>query len=218
MQTKYLALIICAILYFIALLISGLMALKYQQKHRPYRKVAEEYQRYWKVQKLKWMKTELLKPISTKFELPTGEKLYFVEENQSYIFDDKNRDLKELNKYGFGKYDQMENYYDEVEFMGFKSDYQLFGFKKRNFQAESKTMYVTNKRIIFDQDGIYQQIIFKDIVKAYIAIIYDNGNYFPGYIIHTQKCLYKIISSSPEITLIINQIKKMQQGDNNVSI
>ncbi|WP_027063211.1 hypothetical protein [Mesoplasma seiffertii] len=218
METKYVALIVCGCLYFVGLLISGLLALKYQKSHQPYRQAAQEYHNYWKTEKLNWLNLSLLTPISSKFELPAGEELYFVEENLSYVTDQKHRDLKELNKYGFGKYDQIESYYDDAEFMSFKSDYKLFGFRKKTAQAEQKIMYVTNKRIIFDQNGVYEQIVVSDIVKAYIAVIYNNGRYYPGYIIHTQKALYKVISDNPQVTLIINQIKKTLHSQGGINV
>lgn len=202
--------IVIGIVYLLLLIMIGLLAYKYSKKHKPFLEIRDEYFVKWKAQKQKINLLDLFKPLKSKLELPIGETLYFLEDEIfTYLANKKSDDYKFIFKTADDKIMAFDSYYDDEDFISLKSIYRIRNFNQFGFTYHGM-LYITNQRLIFTNNDQYIQIPLTKVIKSYVAVIRVGANYSPGYIIQTQDQLYQIVSEHPEVTVIINELKRYQ--------
>ncbi|WP_026389776.1 hypothetical protein [[Acholeplasma] multilocale] len=212
MSIGYIVLTAVVAIYLIVLLVSGIMAYKYQKTHKPMKQLREEYYQEWNLQKNSIDIEQLLQPINVKLELPVGEKVYLIDDNaETYILDKKSGDLKNLNKTGIPEIDAIDSYYDDNDFISLKSSYKVF--KKKIMKEDYLgVVYITNKRIMFETQSGYEQLPLSKIIKTYVAPIAVKRDFYKGYIIHTKDEIYQVVSSHPESTIVLNELLRFNKS------
>ncbi|ATZ16369.1 hypothetical protein JN01_0590 [Entomoplasma freundtii] len=199
-------------LWLIVLLISGLLAGRYNLHHTPYQKERNAYQKDWTNIKRHYEANGPLSPIALKFSLPSNEKAYYYDyQNELYLYGKKSQEYKFLIKTEGQKPTIYQAYEQDFDFLPLKSSFRL-GLKaspKPQFDAD---VYITNQRVIFSNryEKTKVELPLSQIRKAYFALIYTSRHYSRGYVIQTDDEVYEVVSNQPEAVLIINDLLRQQ--------
>ncbi|WP_338969301.1 hypothetical protein [Spiroplasma endosymbiont of Labia minor] len=186
MSSINLGIIIFFSIWILALIVSGILGWVYQIKHKTFKIVREEIRQ----ELIKYKDKINLEAININFELPNNEISYVLIENISVIEIDNKKYIKKFSKQN--NFKETEN--EDSDFAWENDLYKLMNNKKIIWDYDGK-LYATNLRIMIDAPMNYIQISYKDIKNLFSTIIYDNKEYYFGFIIYTDNKIYKIKTS-----------------------
>ncbi|WP_031542863.1 hypothetical protein [Mesoplasma photuris] len=207
MSLGWIALIVFGSIYLIIIMIVSILAYKYQKTHTPYKKVRDEYRNEWNLLKKKSELENLLKPIEVDLELPEGEQIFFIDDEAQTIIDKLSK--KEIRKSGIKSIDRIDAYYEMEDFTSFKENYKIEKNDKRKI-AYDGIIFLTNRRIMFENKGEYKQLHIDKIKSIGVSIVTFQKINYKGYIIRTSDEIYRIISKKPKMIMVLEKILEMR--------
>ncbi|AHI53872.1 hypothetical protein SSABA_v1c04650 [Spiroplasma sabaudiense Ar-1343] len=197
MDIKWISLLVISILYFAALLISGILALRYQAKHKTFKKISHELEnnilQFKKSFEENFQENNFIK---SNYDLPKNEGLYLEINNFSCYKTTVPKSKKEIFT------DENES---EFKVTYLKENYTLKNnkFKVPDFFGK---LYLTNLRILFQNSEGFFQLPLSQINGCIITVLNINGFYKPGVIIKTATNYYRVVTDSTEIGFYINKL------------
>lgn len=161
---KIIAFIVLLIIYFILLVVIGLLAYLYQIKNQAFINYNKQFFKKWNEYKLKH-KNDVLKQISFKFELPVDE-IALLEKEFLISVNSKKVSKKKLKKET--KQNLIKDFlYDDYLFL--KENVKLK--KQVDYQLNQATIYLTNRRIVINLLDNYFKIWIDDIKSISVCVI-----------------------------------------------
>ncbi|ATQ35518.1 hypothetical protein MENTO_v1c03720 [Mesoplasma entomophilum] len=198
MDSKFIIAICIIGLYGLILLIVGILAYMYSIKHKPYKKVNDEYLK--EIAEYKKNEAEVLKslkPIKTKFKLSEDENVYFIDElNVSYNeFEIKKNKKKEFD-------DEYDQYIKNL-----KKNYSLFKFKPKQNDLEKSLIYISNKRIVLDDGKEFKIIKLENILLTEYFILNFGGEYLKATYLKTKNEEIYFVTDDLKLNSIITSFR-----------
>ncbi|ATZ20884.1 hypothetical protein [Mesoplasma coleopterae] len=198
MNSKFIIAICIIGLYALILFIVGILAFLYSIKHKPYKKINDEYLK----EIAEYSKTEKevlkgLKPIKIKFQLADDEKVYYVDEL------DVSYNEIEVKK---SKQKEFDDEYDQYV-KNLKKNYSLFKFKTKQNNLEKTLIYISNKRIVLDDGNEFKIIKLNKVLLNEYFILNFNGEYLKTTYLKTTNEEIYFINADLKLKSIISSFR-----------
>ncbi|ATZ18042.1 hypothetical protein [Mesoplasma melaleucae] len=201
MDSKVIIAIFMIGLYVIILIVVGILAYIYSVKHKPYKKVNDEYLK--EIAEFKKTENSILnnlKLIKTKFELADDEKIYFV--------DELNISFNEIN-YKKSKKKEFDDKYDQYV-KKLKKNYSLFRFKAKQNDFETNLVYISNKRIVLDNQNEFKVIRLENVLLNEYLVSNFNGEYYKSIYVKTKSEEIYFVTDDLKLNAIIAKFRLEQ--------
>ncbi|WP_338973032.1 hypothetical protein [Spiroplasma endosymbiont of Panorpa germanica] len=196
MSFKWITLTVLIVLYVFALVITGVLALRYQKKHKKFKTVNEQM-----IILLKDAEKEFLtskNSYSCKYPLPKNEDLLFQTENVCGF-------KKSVKKR------EDEDFYIKAEFFlekqTMKENYSLKNNKYKNFDFQGELILSNFRMLLQNEDG-FLQLPIQDIKEVKPMVFNVNSNYQIGIFLLTEKTDYKIVTENMQLYYFLKKISK----------
>ncbi|AJM71882.1 hypothetical protein [Mycoplasma yeatsii] len=204
---KIIAFIVLLIIYFILLIVMGLLAYLYQIKNQAFINYNKEFFKKWNEYKLKH-KHENLNQTTFKFELPVDE-IALLEKDFLISVNDKVKVKTKLKKQV--KQNLIKDFlYDDYLFL--KENVKL---KKRvDYQLQQSTIYLTNKRVVINLLDSYFKILITDIKSISVCVIKKNDQFLDSCYLTTNKQEIQITGEVFDFVLTIQKLIRKRDENN----
>lgn len=201
MDSKFIIAICMIGLYLIILIIVRILAYIYSIKHKPYKKVNDEYlKEIAEFKKNESATLKNLKSIKTKFKLSIDEKIYFVEELNIFF---NHINVKKNKKNEFD--DEYDQYIKTL-----KKNYSSFKFKSKQNNFEKSLVYISNKRIVLDDEKEYKVIKLENVLLNEYIVLNFNGIYYKGVYLKTKNEAVYMLTDDLKLNSIISKFRLEQ--------
>ncbi|WP_434341935.1 hypothetical protein V2P24_01615 [Mycoplasma putrefaciens] len=210
MNNKLNAFIVFIVIYFIILLIVGVLAYLYQIKRQAFIDYNKKHFIKWNQYK-KANFNDPLKEISFKYQLPSDE-VALLEQN--YQISVTTTDL--VNKKP-SKRQLKKELVDDLLVDDFIVLKENLKFKTRfnNYQFFDSTVYLTNKKIILEFEDKYLKLFLTDIRSITVCVINDHNNFLDGCFLRANNVEITIVGEVFKLVLIVQKLLQ-QKGISNV--
>lgn len=204
---KIIAFIVLLIIYFILLVVIGLLAYLYQIKNQAFINYNKQFFKKWNEYKLKH-KNDVLKQISFKFELPVDE-IALLEKEFLISVNSKKVSKKKLKKET--KQNLIKDFlYDDYLFL--KENVKLK--KQVDYQLNQATIYLTNRRIVINLLDNYFKIWIDDIKSISVCVIKKNDQFLDSCYLTTKKQEIQITGEVFDFVLIVQKLIRKRDENN----
>lgn len=201
MSPKIISLLVLIGFWLFVLLISGLLAFSFAKKHQNFKKTFYPFRD--ELNKLKSIDCDL-ETIKIKYPLPKDELGYGWEENCNvYLEKTKSKTNKMLDKYYSDEIDE-----DEMYFLPkFKFTLNEKKYKKPVYVGD---MFLTNNRLLIEDEKIFMQWPLEAIVNIWASCIKINSYNINCFVLKTKKETYQITCQNPKF---IYNLMKLIKGE-----
>ncbi|EOA07568.1 Hypothetical protein, predicted transmembrane protein [Mycoplasma yeatsii 13926] len=205
---KIIAFIVLLIIYFILLIVMGLLAYLYQIKNQAFINYNKQFFKKWNEYKLKH-KNDTLNQTTFKFELPVDEVALLEKDFLISVNDKKNLNKTKLKKEA--KQNLIKDFlYDDYLFL--KENVKL---KKRiDYQLQQATIYLTNKRVVINLLDNYFKILITDIKSISVCVIKKNDQFLDSCYLTTNKQEIQITGEVFDFVLTIQKLIRKRDENN----
>ncbi|MDQ0567857.1 hypothetical protein [Mycoplasma yeatsii] len=205
---KIIAFIVLLIIYFVLLIVMGLLAYLYQIKNQAFINYNKDFFKKWNEYKLKH-KNDNLNQTTFKFELPADEIALLEKDFLISVNDKKNLNKTKLKKET--KQNLIKDFlYDDYLFL--KENVKL---KKRvDYQLQQSTIYLTNKRVVINLLDSYFKILITDIKSISVCVIKKNDQFLDSCYLTTNKQEIQITGEVFDFVLTIQKLIRKRDENN----
>ncbi|AXK51148.1 hypothetical protein [Spiroplasma alleghenense] len=191
MSLKWITLLVLFIIYLVSLLVTGIMALKYQIRHKSYKKIQQEFNSIIKSSEQNFLNSNII--YTCEYPLPKNETLLYKME-KIVGFKEKIKTKKNNTSNKNEIYNKEEIYLDKKIL---KENYSLKKIKYLGFDIDGELL-LTNFRLLLKNSEGFLQIPLSEIKKIDHRIFNINGSYEIGISILTENSNYKLITDKLE--------------------
>ncbi|UWD34637.1 hypothetical protein NX779_02355 [Mycoplasma cottewii] len=205
---KIIAFIVFLIIYFILLIVMGLLAYLYQIKNQAFINYNKQFFKKWNEYKLKH-KNDNLNQTTFKFELPVDEIALLEKEFLVSVNDKKNLNKTKLKRET--KQNLIKDFlYDDYLFL--KENVKLK--KQVDYQLQQATIYLTNKRVVINLLDSYFKILITDIKSISVCVIRKNDQFLDSCYLTTNKQEIQITGEVFDFVLTIQKLIRKRDENN----